>query len=49
MPTTPASDPGSDLIAWVERLIAEARRLRLERWNAEYPEGHADREAMRPA
>lgn len=32
----------------VDRLLAEVRRLRLARWDAEYPVGHADREAKRP-
>lgn len=31
----------------VDRLLAEVRRLRLARWDAEYPVGHADREAKR--
>lgn len=32
----------------VDRLLVEVRRLRLARWDAEYPVGHADREAKRP-
>lgn len=50
MPTTPAPDTTpDDLLAWVTRLLAEASALRIARWDAEYPPGHADREAMRPA
>lgn len=37
-----------EALARVNEMISEARRMRLERWEREWPVGHAEREANRP-
>lgn len=46
------SDPKRALVERMDRLRDDIRRerddRRRSRWDAEYPEGHADREVMQP-
>lgn len=46
--SSPRAPDAAQMLAHVLSMLAEARELRLARWDAEYPPGHADRPANRP-